>query len=516
MCRHISKTHTASPFVVPFRAGWADAAAEDLPDKQVVRRTLFEGANREYLDSVSSGEFSYEPIFYGPTGWITIDAPEIITTPKTAPWGLDGGGEVPQCYQKTPLDLCVAEHAIKCEDANTAECTGDNPEQACLIAGAPVDPGASTAAASGYTGGNPGAWFNSFYESGDWGNGLLDPAQDPVELSACQFIPGDGSKGSSRCVAKDVATCEAFETTASRYNREGDSDDPSSTSNPDNLPDPRATCEALGPCVYRQASFPDYGDYKPLPGVTEAECLSDPDHGTNRFGHRECFFNFYWRSVFPECNDGELYGYRPHCYQCSIQAPQVPGCLAPSGMTSDECDADIRCENGYLRTDFDNSAAESRLFQHTLASGEILNSVDGWEMSSGIPDSPVETDWLTWAATVDKKAECEAYDYDGDGNPDGLYAVTTCTELAPIMGEGPWMQDNLVIPGFDPTAIDGIFIIAPGGACGQGANAGQRTLKVFNTETNVHDIYKFPGTVRPLPLLRAFVLRFGLNLSVLV
>ena len=62
-----------------------------------------------------------------------------------------------------------------------------------------------------------------------------------------------------------------------------------------------------------------------------------------------------------------------------------------------------------------------------------------------------------------------------------------------MVGQGPWLQDNLVIPGFDPTAIDGIAILAPNPSCGQGAGAGIRTLKVFNPVTNAHEVYKYPG-----------------------
>lgn len=473
----------------PYKIGmimlqWADMDALDLPSKEVVRTELFEGPNRDYMQTISGGKFSFEPVFYGENGWIPIDTPEISTTPITAPWG----AEEPKCFQKVPLDICIAEHAIKCRDAAAADCLGDDPETACLIAGAPVETGASTSSGMGYVG-DPIAWFNSHYVDGDSGNGLIDAANDPVALSACQYIPGDGTKGSSSCVAKATATCEAFETTASRYNREDDD------SNPENLADPVATCENLGPCVYHQAPFPSYGNYKALNGVTEAECLADTAHQTNRFGHKQCHFNMNWRNVFSECNDGELYGYRPYCYECVVTAPEVPGCLHPTHLSEDECDADIRCENSFLRTTFDNSAAESRLGESTLPSGEVLNSVDGWEQSDGIPASPVADDWLTWAAGVDRTAECEAFDDDDDGTPDGVYGITKCAELAPMVGEGPWLQDNLAIPGFDPTAIDGLVIIAPAPRCGQHANAGVRTLKVFNVETNEHEIYKFPGLV---------------------
>ena len=477
----------------PYKIGmimlqWADMEAPDLPHKDAVRSELFEGANQDYMDSVSSGKFSFEPVFYGETGWIPIDTPEISTASITAPWG----PEEPQCFQKIPLDICIAEHAIKCRDASSADCLGDDPEKACLIAGAPVEAEASTAAGTGYVGEGPIAWFNSFYVDGDSGNELIDGANNPVALSACQFIPGDGTKGSSSCVAKETATCEAFETPAGRYNRDGDD------SNPENSADPATTCENLGPCVYHQASFPEYSNYKPLVGVTEAECLADTAHETNRFGHRQCYFNFDWRNVFSECNDGELYGYRPYCYQCVVTAPEVPSCLRPARMSADECDNDIRCKNGLLRTTFDNSAAESRLTGLTLSSGEVLNSIDGWEQSDGIPASPVADDWLTWAAGVDKTAECQAYDDDGDGSPDGVYGISKCAELAPMEGEGPWLQDRpLAIPGFDPTAIDGVVIIAPAPRCAQHANAGVRTLKVLNTQTNEHKIYKFPGSVMP-------------------
>lgn len=287
------------------------------------------------MESVSNGKFSYEPVFYGATGWIPIDTPEISTQSRTAPWG----PEEPKCWQKTPLDICVAEHAIKCAEATGASCSGDNPQRACVIAGAPVDSGASTASALGYTV-SPGTWFNSFYTGGDWSNSLLDVSQDPTALSACEYVPGgtmtyDGARGTDSdpdagsCVARAKSTCESFETTAGRYNRNEDDDDTddSEFSNPDGLADPQATCEALGPCIYKQAEFPSFSTYKALPGVTESQCIGDPDHGTNRFGHKDCYFHFYWRNVFSECYDGALYGFRPLCYSCVIQAPEVPGCL---------------------------------------------------------------------------------------------------------------------------------------------------------------------------------------------
>lgn len=52
-----------------------------------------------------------------------MDTPEVSTQSRTAPWG----PEEPQCWQKTPLDICVAEHVIKCADAQGAACMGDNP-----------------------------------------------------------------------------------------------------------------------------------------------------------------------------------------------------------------------------------------------------------------------------------------------------------------------------------------------------------------------------------------------------
>lgn len=96
------------------------------------------------------------------------------------------------------------------------------------MAGAPVDAGASTGAEIGYSdfGGGHGAasWFNSFMDGGDWASGLLDPAQDPVVLSACEYIPGgtmtyDGVKGydsdenNGNCVAKAKTTCEVKHST---------------------------------------------------------------------------------------------------------------------------------------------------------------------------------------------------------------------------------------------------------------------------------------------------------------
>ena len=125
----------------------------------------------------------------------------------------------------------------------------------------------------------------------------------------------DTNPGEARCVAKTLQVCEPFVSTATRYNRDGD------TSNPESLDDPADVCHALGSeCVYKQASFPDRHSYHPIE-ATEAECLSDPDHDTNLFGHLVCSFNFYWRNVFAECYDGELFGFRPACFQCTVQPP---------------------------------------------------------------------------------------------------------------------------------------------------------------------------------------------------
>lgn len=241
-----------------------------------------------------------------------------------------------------------------------------------------------------------------------------------------------------------------------------------------------------------------------MPGVTEAQCLADTDHDTNLFGHKDCYFEFNWRAAFSECYDGELIGMRQACDKCVIAGPEVPSCLTYASMTPAECDAESTCEAGYLRTTFDNSLAEDRMDEVDgclgCEVGKIANVVDAWASKLGQPERPVDQAWLTWAASVDRQTECEAFDSDSDGTPDGLYGVTKCTVLGPAVGSGPWIQTNgLVIPGFDPTEIDGIAVVAPALSCGQGAGAGVLTLKVFNPATTEDEVYKIPGFTISFP-----------------
>lgn len=73
-------------------------------------------------------------------------------------------------------------------------------------------------------------------------------------------------------------------------------------------------------------------------------------------------------------------------------------------MNTDQCDADNTCESGYLRTVFDNSAAEARMDPVVAASGEVSDQVHAWETKGGVPEHPVDQDWLVSTQAICRRA----------------------------------------------------------------------------------------------------------------
>ena len=337
----------------PYKVGmlmlkWSDDKSA-LATKEAIRSQYFGATGEAYMAGASYGKFQMEPVFYGDNnGWINISTPEV----QLGTWDDERVG----CWQKKPLEICVAKHVFKCL-AQNAECdtgpdTGtaafkraggdvtecpseDSPCRAgnqsakvtCLVAGAPVNSDNTKEYGGNYVKpSDPGHWFTSFYKNKNYNEGLLDSSKDPAVLSACQYDPT--AAANQRCVAKDTAVCEAVDTKVSRYNRAGSVDT--------DIGDPKTTCQsavARG-CVYKQQTFPDMHDYKAV-NLTEHECYRDAKHDTNAFGTLHRVFNFHMRNKFTECNDGENHGptldgydnYRRLCFFSYIQAPMVPSCL---------------------------------------------------------------------------------------------------------------------------------------------------------------------------------------------